>query len=148
MFEEDENIQYFEKIDNSALLKELKSHLIRSPKNQFDEFDEVAVPWQTGYTFNENSPIEWVRLLKKLAESKEYVVFGKTSNVNGEWDHYPNWQEQLSIIWKVDDDHYEKSIYCKNKKLEETFKYGFYPSYVRLMGSLPRCLIWKCFKRR
>ncbi len=152
-------IHYFKKnVVTAELLERVKSDMQHFEVGKeggyylghfhFDEFDEVAVPWQPGYIFDENTPGDWVKLLSKLAASKEYVVFGHTSDVYGKFSTYPDWQQLLSIIWKVDCYHYDGSMYCKDKKLEATFRHGFYPSYAGLLGPLPRCMIWKVFKLR
>lgn len=142
----------------TPLLENLKSHFEHFEVGkegghqlghfQLAEFDEVVVPWLPGFIFNERTPVEYIKLLSKLAASKDYVVFGHASDVNGEFPIYADWQRMLSIIWKVDANRYDGSMYCKDKNLEAKFKHGFYPSYAGLIGPLPRCMIWKVFKLR
>lgn len=141
---------YYKSVDTAELLQYLMNHYEHSrPKGHCDEFDEVVTPWPTGFVFDETTDPAWVELLQNMIASKKFVVFGRTSDVNGDFcDTYKGWQEQLSVIWKVDTDGYQESMYCTKKGLEKTFCYGFYPNYATLMGPLPRCIIWKCFKLR
>lgn len=114
-----------------------------------DEGDEVVTPWPTGYVFDEATPREWIELLAELAKDPDYIVLGRTSDVNGDFaDKYEHWEDRLNLIYKVDTTGYQGSIYCTKKHLERNFRYGFYPNYATLMGPLPRCIIWKCFKVR
>ena len=148
--------KYFEKVDTQELVNYLRDHYSRFSPNRksapllgyyrFDEKDEVVTPWQPGYIFSEETRLEWVELLDSMIESGKYVVFGRASDIFGEFSKYNDWPKDLSVIWKVDTTHYEGSMYCKDKCLEAHFKYGFYPSYVTLMGPLPRMMIWKVFK--
>lgn len=123
---------YYKDIDTVELLKyTVKYNYNDLPEGHFDEFDEIVVPWPTGYVFDESSPSDWIELLAKLASSKSCIVFGRVSDMNGDFPKYPDWQKLLSVIQKVD-----------------TLEHSFYPNYCNLIGPLPKMVYWKAFKVR
>lgn len=123
---------YYKDIDTVELLKyTVKYNYNDLPKGHFDEFDEIVVPWPTGYVFDESSPADWIELLAKLASSKNCIVFGIASDIHGNFSNYSGWQKLLSVIQKVD-----------------TAEHIFYPNYCNLIRPLPKMLYWKAFKVR
>lgn len=123
---------YYKDIDTVELLKyTVKYNYNDLPEGHFDEFDEIVVPWPTGYVFDESSPSDWIELLAKLTSNKSCIVFGRASDINGNFPEYSDWQKMLAVIQKVD-----------------AVEHSFYPNYCNLIGPLPKMVYWKAFKVR
>jgi hypothetical protein len=111
-----------------------------------DEFDEIVVPWPTGFIFDKNTPKEDMDFLNKLCHTKGIAVFGVTSNIYEEIDYY-----ESKYLYGMDfitdapfDAHiFSMGTYPKDVDYEGN---GFWPAGPNQGGYLPVMIFYKAFK--
>lgn len=111
-----------------------------------DEFDEIVVPWSTGFIFDKNTPKEDMDFLNKLCHTKGIAVFGVTSNIYEEFDGYDT--EFLYSLGYIVDAPVNAHVYslCSYPYQVDYKGNGFWPAGPNQAGYLPAMIFYKAFK--
>lgn len=111
-----------------------------------DEFDEIVVPWPTGFIFDKSAPKEDMEFLNKLCHTKGIAVFGITSNCYNEFDGYDT--EYLYSMGHIIDTPPNAHVYslCSHPYQVDYVGNGFWPAGPNQAGYLPAMIFYKAFK--
>jgi len=113
-----------------------------------DEFEELAVPWPTGYIFDRNTSEEEMEFLNKLCHTKNIVVFGVCSNLLSEFDEYDSvYTTGLNLITDAPNNvHIYYPASFNPKKKVDYVGNGFWPAGPCQAGHLPMMIFYKAFR--